>query len=397
MTAVVNREGKRVLEKGNIALAEGAVQAGCRCYFGYPITPQNEVPEYLSMRLPQVGGVFLQAESEVASINMVMGAIATGVRAMTSSSSCGISLMQEGISFLAGSQLPAVIVNVQRSGPGLGGIKITQGDYYQSTRGGGHGDYRTLVLAPWTVQEMYDFPFLAFELAEKYRNPVLILPDATLGQMKEGLIMTPEHPVITYDKDYVLDGAKGRPARNIRSMYLEGDDQELLNYVLRDKYRKIEAGEQRHEERWIDDADCVVVAFGTAARIALSAIQQAREEGLRVGLFRPITLWPFPADGLRAISQRVKRLLVVELNFGQMLDDVRTVVGPDVQVDFYGRPGGGVPSPQAILKHIRGCGVDKADEWTDKIASAVGHYNWWRDGSLQAREVSPMGLGKAGQ
>jgi len=383
------------LEKGNVALAEGAVQAGCRCYFGYPITPQNEVPEYLSKRLPEVGGTFLQAESEVASINMVYGAVAAGVRAMTSSSSPGISLMQEGISFLAGSQLPAVVVNVQRSGPGLGGIKTTQGDYLQATRGGGHGDYRTIVLAPWTVQEMYDLPFLAFELAEKYRNPVLILPDAVLGQMKEPVVMTPPGPVVTYDKDYIVDGAKGRPARNIRSMYLEGDDQELLNYVLRKKYRKMEAEEQRFETHWTEDADTVIVAFGTAARISLSAIQRAREAGLRVGLFRPITLWPFPVDGLRAIAKRVKRMLVVEMNLGQMVDDVRAMLDPSVKVEFYGRPAGGVPSPRAILAHLQGRGLDKGEEWEDKVSAAVDQYIWWREDVLKPHEVSPVGVEKA--
>ncbi|HNR30518.1 MAG TPA: 3-methyl-2-oxobutanoate dehydrogenase subunit VorB [Candidatus Hydrogenedentes bacterium] len=385
------RGGKRVLEKGNVAMAEGAVQAGCRCYFGYPITPQNEVPEYLSKRLPEVGGVFLQAESEIASINMVLGAVSTGVRAMTSSSSPGISLMQEGISFLAGSQLPALIVNVQRCGPGLGGIKTTQGDYYQATRGGGHGDYRTLVLAPWSVQEMFDFPFLAFELAEKYRNPVLMLPDAVLGQMKDAVVMTPPGPIITYEKDYVLDGAKGRPARNIRSMYLEDDDQELLNYALRTKYEIMEANEQRHEETETDDAEVVIVAYGTAARLALSAMQQAREEGLRVGLFRPVTLWPFPAKALRALARRVKRFLVVEMNLGQMVDDVRAVLGPEVEVDFFGRPGGGMPTPREILAHLHGRGVDKGNEWADKVDAAVDHYVWWREGVLQPREVSPVG------
>ncbi len=386
------RGGKRVLEKGNVAMAEGAVQAGCRCYFGYPITPQNEVPEYLSKRLPEVGGVFLQAESEIASINMVLGAASTGVRAMTSSSSPGISLMQEGISFLAGSQLPALIVNVQRCGPGLGGIKTTQGDYYQATRGGGHGDYRTIVLAPWSVQEMYDFPFLAFELAEKYRNPVLMLPDAVLGQMKDGVVMTPPGPVITYTKDYVTDGARGRPARNIRSMYLEGDDQELLNYVLREKYRAIEEHEQRHVEFDTGDADTVIVAYGTSARLSLSAVQRAREEGLRVGLFRPVTLWPFPARALRALAQRVRRFLVVEMSLGQMIDDVRAALGPDVRVDFCGRPAGGVPSPREILAYLHGSGVDKGAEWADKVDAARGHYRWWRDGALQPREVNPTGI-----
>jgi 2-oxoglutarate ferredoxin oxidoreductase subunit alpha len=349
----MERSGQRVLEKGNVAVAEGAVQAGCRCYFGYPITPQNEIPEYLSHRLPEVGGTFLQAESEIASINMVLGAVAVGVRAMTSSSSPGISLMQEGISFLAGSQLPAVIVNVQRCGPGLGGIKPTQGDYFQATRGGGHGDYRTLVLAPASVQEMFDFAILAFELADQYRNPILILADAILGQMKEGVILAPDRPIVAVEKPYCVTGAKGRPAQNLRSMYLEGDDQELLNYALRDKYACMEREEQRFETHWADEADCLVIAFGTAARIALSAVRLARQEGLKVGLFRPITLYPFPVDGLRALSERIKRMLVVELNLGQMVEDVRSIVLPDVDVRFHGRPAGGLPSPSDVLAKIK--------------------------------------------
>ncbi len=342
-----------VLVKGNVALAEGAVQAGCRCYFGYPITPQNEVPEYLSKRLPEVGGTFLQAESEVASINMVLGAASTGTRAMTSSSSPGISLMQEGISFLAGCQLPAVIVNVQRCGPGLGGIKPTQGDYFQATRGGGHGDYRTLVLAPGSVQEMFDHAALAFELAEKYRNPVLILSDAVLGQMKEGAKLALDRVPPEVPKDYIVDGAKGRPSRNIRSMYLEGDEQELLNYTLRDKYERMEREEQRFETHWTDDADTVVIAFGTGARIALSAVRLARNEGMRVGLFRPITLYPYPKDGLLELTQRVKRILVVELNLGQMVEDVRAIVGPGVEVKFFGRPAGGLPEPADVLAELK--------------------------------------------
>ena len=348
-----DRPGKKTLVKGNIALAEGAVQAGCRCYFGYPITPQNEIPEYLSKRLPEVGGTFLQAESEIASINMVLGASSTGIRAMTSSSSPGISLMQEGISFLAGSQLPAVIVNVQRCGPGLGGIKPTQGDYFQATRGGGHGDYRTLVLAPANAQEMFDYAILAFELADKYRNPALILADAILGQMKEGAVLAPNAPIVQFDKPYALTGAKGRPSQNLRSMYLEGDDQELLNYTLQEKYNRMERDEQRFETHWTDDADCVLVAFGTGARIALSAARLARDEGLKVGLFRPTTLYPFPVAGLRALTERVKRLLVVELNLGQMVEDVRATVERDVDVRFYGRPAGGLPIPSDVLAKIK--------------------------------------------
>lgn len=349
----MERVGERKLVRGNDAVAEGAVRAGLNCYFGYPITPQNEIPEYLSWRLPQAGGLFLQAESELASINMVLGAAATGARAMTSSSGPGISLMQEGISFLGGTELPAVIVDVMRSGPGLGGIKPTQGDYYQATRGGGHGDYRTLVLAPNCVQEMFDLTFLAFDLADKYRNPVVVFADAILGQMKEPAILEPLAPPTKYDKPWALTGAKGRSARNIRSMYLEGDDQEQLNYTLQRKYERMRQEEQRSEERLTDDADCVIAAFGTSSRIALSAVQRARAEGMRVGLFRPITLFPFPVDALRRLSERVKRFLVVEMNLGQMLDDVRAAVSADVKVAFHGRPAGGLPTPHEIIDKIK--------------------------------------------
>ena len=352
---MAERNGEKQLVKGNVAIAEGAVQAKCDCFFGYPITPQNDVPEYLSWRLREVGGSFVQAESEVASINMVIGASMTGARAMTSSSSPGISLMQEGISFLAGDELPAVIVNVQRCGPGLGGIKPTQGDYFQATRGGGHGDYRTLVVAPGSVQELFDDTFLAFDLADKYRNPVVVLADAILGQMKEPAYMTPEHPPAIPDKSsWILSGASnGRPLRNIRSMLLEGDAQEDLNHRLYEKYERMRREEQRFEERWTDDADCVVVAFGVAARIAMSAIHEAREQGIKVGLFRPRTLFPFPADGLRSLSERVKRMLVLELNTGQMVEDVQVVVERDVDVAFHGRPAGGMPSTGEVLAKIR--------------------------------------------
>lgn len=338
---------------GNVAVAEGAVQAGLRCYFGYPITPQNQIPEYLSARLPETGGTFLQAESELASINMVLGAAATGVRVMTSSSGPGISLMQEGISFIAGMQLPAVIVDIMRCGPGLGGIKPTQGDYFQATRGGGHGDYRTIVLAPASAQEMFDLTFEAFDLAEQYRNPVLILADAILGQMKEPVYTSPPRPPRTVDKPWALTGANGRPARNIRSMFLEGDDQEALNVRLAEKYARIEQDEPRWESRWLDDADVAVVAFGTPARVAVSAIHMAREAGLKVGLFRPISLYPFPKVALRQVSERIKRFLVVEMNTGQMLEDVRSAVLHDVDVRFHGRPGGGIPSPGEVLSRLQ--------------------------------------------
>jgi len=350
---VTAKTQEKVLTQGNVAAAEGAIQAGLKCYFGYPITPQNQIPEYMSWRLPEVGGTFLQAESELASINMVLGAAATGVRAMTSSSGPGISLMQEGISFLAGMQLPAVIVDVMRCGPGLGGIKPTQGDYYQATRGGGHGDYRTLVLAPGNTQEMFDLTFHAFDLADKYRNPVIVFADAILGQTKEPVRLEPLHPPTQVDKPWAMTGANDRPSRNIRSMYLEGDDQEQLNYTLRDKYERATRDEQRHEVRWAEDADVVVVAFGTPARIALDAIREARAEGRRVGLFRPISLYPFPVDALGALSDRCKKMLVVEMNLGQMVDDVRAAVRHDVTVAFHGRPGGGVPTPDEILAKLK--------------------------------------------
>ncbi len=347
------RPGDRTLIQGNVALAEGAVRAGLNCYFGYPITPQNQIPEYLSWRLPETGGTFLQAESELASINMVLGAASTGARVMTSSSGPGISLMQEGISFLAGSQIPCLIANVMRSGPGLGGIKPTQADYYQATRGGGHGDYRTIVLAPFNAQEMFDFPMWAFELAEHYRNPVLILSDAVLGQLKEPAILEPLATPQKHAKPWALTGAQDRPSRNLRSMYLQGNDQEELNYVLREKYASIEREIPESLEFQTEDAEVMVVAFGSAARIALSAIRAAREEGIRAGLFRPVTLYPYPGSKLREAASRIKRVLVVELNLGQMLDDVRLSVPDDVKVSFYGRPGGGLPTPGDILARIK--------------------------------------------
>jgi 2-oxoglutarate ferredoxin oxidoreductase subunit alpha len=344
---------KRLFIKGNEALAVGAVKAGCRYYFGYPITPQNDIPEYLSKHLAKVEGCFIQAESEVASINMLLGASAAGARAMTSSSSPGISLMQEGISYLAGSELPAVIVNITRSGPGLGGISASQGDYFQATRGGGHGDYRTIVLAPHSVQEMHDLALLAFDLADKYRNPVVILGDAVLGQMQETMIDRAYHPMELPAKDWTLTGAAGRSPHLIKSLYLKEGEMERHNWKLFEKYQQMKKEEVRYETSQEEDVHLMVAAFGTAARVSKSAIRMARHEGLKVGLFRPITLFPFPEQALRQISQRVKRFLSIEMNTGQMVEDVKLSVAGDANVHFYGHPPGSPPIPEELLEAIK--------------------------------------------
>lgn len=346
------RRGELQLIKGNVALAEGALQAGCRFYFGYPITPQNDIPEYLSDKLPELGGTFIQAESEIASINMVMGAAASGARAMTSSSGPGISLMQEGLSYISGAELPCVVVNIMRCGPGLGGISPTQGDYFQAVKGGGHGDYRNIVLAPASVQEMFDLTILAFELADKYRNPAVTLADAILGQMKEPAILRPAKPVVIPEKDWILTGACGRPQRVIKTLYLGDGEQEAHNLELKKKYDLMRLNEQRAESYLVDDADLLIVAFGTASRIARSAIRMARGEGRKVGLIRPITLFPFPDRAVREATGRIHDVLVVEMNTGQMVEDVRLSGAPEAQYRFYGRPGGGVPAPEEILEQI---------------------------------------------
>ena len=341
------------LMRGSHVLGEAAIRAGCRFYFGYPITPQNEVPEYLSARMPEVGGTFLQAESELASINMVIGASMAGARVMTSSSSPGISLMQEGISFLAGLELPAVIANIMRGGPGLGNIAPAQGDYYQSTRGGGHGDYRTIVLAPCSVQELADMTARAFDLADRYRNPVLIVGDVMMGQMMEPV----EFPDITDPadlpaKDWILDGAQGRGPRQIISLLLNPNILETHNNKLIRKYDVIRREEPDWETEHLEDARLVVVAYGTAARIARGAIRRARAEGIRVGLFRPKTLWPFPSAALRELADQIPNLLVYEFSAGQMVDDVRLAVRENTRVDFAGRLGGVVPAPDAVARRI---------------------------------------------
>jgi 2-oxoglutarate ferredoxin oxidoreductase subunit alpha len=329
----------------------GAIKAGCLHYFGYPITPQNEVPEYMSRVLPGLEGEYVQAESELAAINMVLGASALGVRSMTSSSSPGISLMQEGLSYLAGQELPAVVVNIVRCGPGLGGIAASQGDYFQAVKGGGHGDYRLIVLAPASVQEMYDHTILAFYLADRYRNPALVLADAVLGQMLEPILQTDEVQPEPR-KPWALTGAKDRPMRFLKSLYLKEGELEAHNRMLQEKYREIEKHEVRYEEFQLEDADFVVAAFGTSARIVRTAVLKAREKGMKVGMFRPITVYPFPGEQMGKLSERVKDFLVVEMNTGQMVEDVRLSVAGDAEVHFYGRPGGGIPTPMEVLGQI---------------------------------------------
>ena len=340
--------------RGNHVLAEAAVRAGCRFYFGYPITPQNEVPEYMSERLSKIeGAAFIQAESEIASIHMVIGASMAGGRAMTSSSGPGISLKQEGISFLCALELPAVIVNMTRGGPGLGNIAPAQSDYFQATRGGGHGDYRTIVLAPSSGQELADLTFKAFQLADKYRIPVVILGDGMLGQMMEPVEFQPEINLKKIpQKDWILTGAKGRPSRFIRSLILDPTDEEEHNWKLMRKYERITKEEVRCEEFGGDDAKMMVVAFGTAARIAKGAIKRVREQGLKVGLIRPISLWPYPFGVIKDFSKKVKHFIVFEMNMGQMVEDVKLALEGAGEVHFYGRPGGVVPTPLEVARII---------------------------------------------
>lgn len=324
--------------KGNEAICRGAINAGCRYYYGYPITPQNDIPEYLAEHLPGLGGVFLQAESEVATINFIIGTAATGKRVMTSSSGPGISLMQEGISYLAGMEIPAVIVNISRSGPGLGGINPSQGDYFQATRGGGHGDYRTPVYAPHSVQEMHDLTMRAFDVADKYRNPAMILGDAIIGQMKEPFIEKPYEPICEFDRSWHITGCAGRETRQVSSLFLKDDSIEVHNWKLAEKYSRMERDDVLFESYCLDDAEIGLVAFGTTARVAKTAIQWARKQGVRAGLFRPITLYPFPLSQLRDAVRAMKRVVVLEMNTGQMIDDVKRSSSEHDKIEFYGRP-----------------------------------------------------------
>lgn len=343
---------KKVLMKGNETIAEAAIQACCRFYAGYPITPQNEIPEYMARRMPEVGGVFIQAESELAAINIVYGASAAGARAMTSSSSPGISLKQECISYLAGSELPAVIVNIQRGGPGLGNISGSQADYFQAVKGGGHGDYRLLVYAPYNLQELWDFTMLAFDKADEYRNPVMILGDGILGQMMEPFYPTPYIRPELPEKDWVLDGCKDREPRVIKSLYMGEGELEMKNNLLQKKYRKMKDKEVKFEGYFTEESEVLVVAFGIAARIALSSVRKLRHEGLKIGLFRPITLFPFPEKELSILAGEDRRFLTIEMNAGQMVEDVRLAVNGRSDVLFYGRPGGSIMTPEEVQKKI---------------------------------------------
>lgn len=348
--------GKKVLMKGNEALAEAAIRSGCRFYYGYPITPQTELAEYMAKNLPLAGGTFLQAESEIAAISMVYGTSATGRRVMTSSSSPGISLKQEGISYLAGSNLPAVIVNVQRGGPGLGGIQPSQSDYWQATKGGGHGDYHLLVLAPSTVQEMADLTMLAFDLADKYRVQAMILADGTVGQMMEPVEL-PEARTPAFEKLWALRGKGKGKSKFITSLSLSPEELEQWNFNNFDKYHEIERCEQRAEEFMMDDAEVCVVAFGISARVSRNAVLAARARGIKAGLIRPITLYPFPKDVLRKAAGHVDRFISVELNMGQMIDDIRLSIECSRPVSLCNRTGGVIVTPEEVLAAIEGGNV----------------------------------------
>ena len=336
------------LLKGNVAFAEAAVRAGCEAYFGYPITPQTELLEHMSKRMIELDRVFLQAESEVAAINMVYGAAAAGVRVMTSSSSPGISLMQEGFSYIAGSEVPVVIIDVMRGGPGLGNIQPSQSDYNQVTKSAGHGDFHPIVLAPANVQEAIDFTVLAFDLADKYRTLVFVVADGAIGQMMEPAELPPMRDLPVERPSWALTGAKNRERNLVNSLYMGADNLELLNETLQTKLNLIQQQEVRYETQFVEDAEVVLVAFGTAARVVQTAVKRLRDRGLPVGLFRPITLWPFPEKELANVAQKAKALFVVEMNAGQMLHDVRMVAGIHKPVKFLGRMGGRIPLPEEV-------------------------------------------------
>jgi len=344
---------ERVLMKGNEAIAEAAIRAGCRHYFGYPITPQTEIAAYMAKKMPKIGGVFLQAESEIASINMVYGAAAAGMRVMTSSSSPGISLKAEGLSYIAGSDVPALVVNVQRGGPGLGGIQPSQSDYFQATKGGGHGDYRMIVLAPASVQEMASLTIKGFELADKYLMTSMILADGTIGQMMEPISFE-DVEVKQFEKPWALTGTKGERKHNVvNSLYLKPDELEVKNIQRYERYKIVEENEPMWEEYMMEDAEYCVVAFGIASRVAKNAVVAARAEGIKVGLIRPITLWPFPKDALLKAADKVKSFVCVELNMGQMIEDVRLYTQCKRPVSLCSRCGGMIPSPEEVLEAIR--------------------------------------------
>ncbi|HCB99759.1 MAG TPA: 3-methyl-2-oxobutanoate dehydrogenase subunit beta [Ruminococcaceae bacterium] len=345
---------EKVLMKGNEALAEAAISAGCRHFFGYPITPQTEISAYMAKHMPKAGGTYLQAESELAAINMVYGAACAGVRAMTSSSSPGISLKSEGISYLAACDLPCLIVNVQRGGPGLGGIQPSQSDYWQATKAAGHGDFFLLVLAPASVQEMIDDVFLAYELSEKYRIPAMILSDGMLGQMMEPVILKKPKAEKSFSADsWATNGHEGKRAHHIiNSLYLQADTLEKLNNKRFKRYEVVIHNEQRAEKFLTDDADLIIAAYGAAARIAKTAVIEARAKGYKVGLLRPITLWPFPKEAFVQAAKTAKAFLSVELNMGQMVDDVKLAISCQRPVHFFGRAGGAIPTPAQVFAQV---------------------------------------------
>ncbi|UCH59500.1 MAG: 3-methyl-2-oxobutanoate dehydrogenase subunit VorB [Anaerolineales bacterium] len=343
----------RELLKGNEAIAEAGVRAGVQAYFGYPITPQTELLEYMSWRMPQLGRTFLQAESEVAAINMVYGAACTGARVMSSSSSPGVSLMMEGISYIAGTEVPVVLIDVMRGGPGLGNIAPSQGDYNQIVHGGGHGDYHPIVLAPASVQEAIDLTVLAFDLADKYRTVVVVLADGNIGQMMEPAELPPMQDIRTEYPDWAVRGAQGRERRLLSSIYIDPNVEEVLNYRIMQRWNEIQKNEIRYKEYYLEDAEYAVIGFGTAGRVALSAVRAARAEGIRVGLFRPISLSPYPYARIEALANQVKVMLVTEMNAGQMLEDVQKATNGRIPIEFYGRMGGVMPFPDEILAEIQ--------------------------------------------
>ena len=351
---------EKVLMKGNEAIAEAAIRAGCRHYFGYPITPQTELAAYMAKRMPKIGGTFLQAESEIAAINMVYGVSSTGKRVMTSSSSPGVSLKQEGISYIAGADLPALIVNVQRGGPGLGGIQPSQSDYFQATKGGGHGDYHLIVLAPASVQEMADLTAKCFELADKYRMPAMLLADGTMGQMMEPVLL-PEESDVTVEKPWELTGTNMERKHNIvNSLYLKPEELERTNFERFERYRQAEETEVMYEEYMMDDAEVCVMAFGIAARVSKNAVVAARKQGIKAGLLRPITLWPFPKKAVAAAATHCKGFVSVELSMGQMIEDIQLACQCKVPVALCNRAGGMIPSPEQVLESIKEMAGGKA-------------------------------------
>ncbi len=372
----------RELLKGNEAMAEAAIRAGVEAYFGYPITPQTELLEHMSKRMPELGRTFLQAESEVAAINMVYGAACTGVRVMSSSSSPGVSLMMEGISYIAGTEVPVVLIDVVRGGPGLGNIAPSQGDYNQIVHGGGHGDFHPIVLAPASVQEAIDHTVLAFDLADKYRAIVIVLADGSIGQMMEPAELPPMQSVREEYPDWATRGAMDRERRILSSIYLDPVDEEVMNYRLLERWRMIEENEVRYKEYFLEDAEIVIVGFGTAGRVAMSAVRAARENGIPVGLFRPVTLSPFPFARLDALSKNARAILVTEMNSGQMLDDVLRAVKGRIPVEFYGRMGGVMPFPDEIFSEIQRLANqplvmagDPRKAWMQRLSNIVGSNN----------------------